>query len=224
MTHAPHSHRHEWATGELPVMDEAFWDARYREAPAIWSGNPNPQLVAEVADLTPGTALDVGSGEGGDAIWLAQRGWQVTAADLSTVALERAAGHAEAAGVAERITWLHVDFTAEVPAGFDLVSAQFMQLPSAQVDVLQRRLAAAVNPGGTLLVVGHDFSDTETTIRRPKIPDMFYTAADVAARLDPDGWEVLVAEARPRQAPDADGTVITIHDAVLRARRLQNRS
>ncbi len=219
MTHAPHSHRHDWASDDLPVMDEAFWDARYREADAIWSGNPNPQLVAEAADLTPGTALDVGCGEGGDAIWLAQRGWRVTATDLSTVALDRAASYAGAAGVADRITWVQVDLTAEVPTGFDLVSAQFMQLPRAQVDVLQRRLAAAVNPGGTLLVVGHDFSDTETTIGRPKIPDMFYTAADVAARLDPDGWEVLVAEARPRQVLDADGATVTIHDAVLRARR-----
>lgn len=225
MSHAPHSHRHDWSSDELPVMDEAFWDARYREADTIWSGSPNPQLIAEAADLTPGTALDVGCGEGADAIWLAQRGWQVTAADLSPVALARGAAHAEAAGVADRITWLHVDFTTDVPEGFDLVSAQFMHLPGAQVDILQRRIAAAVNPGGTLLVVGHDPSDMGTTMPRPKIPDMYYTAADVTGRLEPAGWEVLVAEPRPRPAVDPEGATITIHDAVVRARRLdQNRS
>ncbi len=225
MTHAPHSHRHDWSAGELPVMDEAFWNARYREADAIWSGRPNPQLISEATDLPPGSALDVGCGEGADAIWLAEQGWRVTAADISPVALGRAAVHAEAAGVADRITWLQVDLTAEIPTGFDLVTAQFMHLPLPQVDVLQRRLAAAVNPGGTLLVVGHDPSDMGTTMPRPQIPDMYYTGPDVADRLDAGGWEVLVAEARPRPAVDPDGRTITIHDAVLKARRLdQNRS
>jgi SAM-dependent methyltransferase len=219
MTHAPHSHRHDWSNDELPVMDEAFWNARYREADAIWSGNPNPQLVAEATDMTPGTALDVGCGEGADTIWLAQRGWRVTAADISPVALERAAGHAGVAGVADRITWLQADVTADVPAGFDLVSAQFMHLPSDQIDVMQRRLAAAVKPGGTLLVVGHDPSDMGTTLPRPKIPEMYYTAADVAARLDADAWDILVAEARPRSARHPDGSTVTMHDAVLKAVR-----
>jgi 2-polyprenyl-3-methyl-5-hydroxy-6-metoxy-1,4-benzoquinol methylase len=224
MTEAPHSHRHGWSSDELPVMDEAFWDARYREADAIWSGNPNPQLIAEAADMRPGTALDVGCGEGADAIWLAERGWDVTAADISPVALQRAASHAEAAGVADRITWLHTDFTAGVPTGFDLVTAQFMHLPGAQIDVMQRRLAAAVNPGGILLVVGHDPSDMGTTLPRPKVPEMYYTAAEVAERLDQGRWVVLVAEARPRPALHPNGSSVTMHDAVLKARRIQNRS
>lgn len=224
MTEAPHSHRHDWSVDELPVMDEAFWDARYREADAIWSGNPNPQLIAEAADLPPGTALDVGCGEGADAIWLAARGWDVTAADISPVAVARAAAHAEAAGVTDRITWVQTDFTAGVPTGFDLVTAQFMHLPHAQIDAMQRRMAAAVNPGGILLVVGHDPSDMGTTLPRPKIPEMYYTAAAVAERLDPDRWEMLVAEARPRPMRGPDGSMITIHDAVLKARRTQNRS
>jgi 2-polyprenyl-3-methyl-5-hydroxy-6-metoxy-1,4-benzoquinol methylase len=219
MTHAPHSHRHDWSSDELPVMDEAFWNARYREAEAIWSGNPNPQLVAEAADLVPGTALDVGCGEGADAIWLAQRGWRVTAADISPVALARATAHADQAGVADRITWLQADFTTGVPGAFDLVSAQFMHLPGPQVDAMQRQLAVAVNPGGTLLVVGHDPSDMGTTLPRPKIPEMYYTAAEVVGRLDPEAWDMLVAEARPRPAVDPDGQTITIHDAVLKARK-----
>ena len=106
-------------------------------ADAIWSGNPNPQLVAQVADLAPGTALDVGCGEGADAIWLAERGWRVTAVDISTVALERAAAHAAAAGEAVA----DADHLAAgrparpgrpAPARFDLVSAQFIHLPAEQ--------------------------------------------------------------------------------------------
>lgn len=202
-----------------PVFDKAFWDARYAEADAVWSGNPNPVLVAEAADLPPGSALDIGSGEGADAIWLAARGWTVTGLDVSDVALQRAAAHAGAAGV--RITWRQADLTLDAPVGtgFDLVTAQFMHLPSEQRRALHRRLAAAVAPGGTLLVVGHHPSDLGT-IPRPPLPDLFFTASDVAAELDPDQWEVLCEEARPRPVVHSDsGLTVTIHDTVLRARR-----
>ncbi|HVA24135.1 MAG TPA: class I SAM-dependent methyltransferase, partial [Chloroflexota bacterium] len=111
----------------------AVWDERYRSQGQLWSGRPNPHLVSEAADLTPGTALDAGSGEGADAIWLAEHGWQVTAVDFSTVALERGAARARELGdeVARRITWQHADLTDWGPpvASYDLVSAQFMQLP-----------------------------------------------------------------------------------------------
>jgi len=200
-----------------PVFDKAFWDARYAEADAVWSGNPNPVLVAEAADLPPGSALDIGSGEGADAIWLAGRGWTVTGLDVSDVALQRAAAHAGAAGV--RITWRQADLTLDAPVGtgFDLVTAQFMHLPSEQRRALHRRLAAAVAP--TLLVVGHHPSDLGT-IPRPPLPDLFFTASDVAAELNPDQWEVLCEEARPRPVVHPDsGLTVTIHDTVLRARR-----
>ena len=154
---AEHSHHHDPAPSvdETEVFDAAFWDARYGSAPAIWSGEPNPQLVAEVAELTPTTALDVGCGEGADAVWLAERGWQVTALDISRVALDRAAAHARAAGpeIAERITWQQADLTEGVTLTetYGLVSAQFMQLPPPQRDDLYRALAALVAGGGTLL-------------------------------------------------------------------------
>lgn len=207
--------------GEMPVMDERFWDELYGQADAIWSGNPNPQLVDEASDLPAGTALDVGCGEGADTIWLARRGWRVTGLDISQVALDRAAKHAEAAGVADRIAWLHADLTdgTSPGAGFDLVSAHFLQLPSAQRVPLYRRLAAAVAPGGTFLVVGHHPSDLTTTIGRPHLPDRFFTAAQLAADLDADHWTVLVDERRPRTAVDPDGRDLTIHDAVLKSRR-----
>ncbi|MEK8105682.1 class I SAM-dependent methyltransferase [Micromonospora sp. M12] len=85
------------------TFEEPAWEERYQSRPSVWSGQPNPQLVAEATDLTRGRALDVGSGEGADAVWLAERGWQVTAVDISSTALNRAAAHADTVGVANRI-------------------------------------------------------------------------------------------------------------------------
>lgn len=204
-------------------LSEKFWDERYRSAGAIWSGDPNVQLVAEAADLVPGTALDAGCGEGADAIWLAERGWHVTAADVSTVALERGTRRAAdiGTGVAQRIDWLHEDLTTWSPREkfYDLVSAQYMHLAKIPRDAMFRRLAAAVAPGGTLLIVGHHPSDLQTTVRRPPLPELFYTAGDVAALLEPADWDVVVTTARERSAADPAGRTVAVHDAVLRASR-----
>lgn len=201
----------------------ALWDARYRSSTAIWSGQPNPQLVAEVAGLDPGLALEVGCGEGADAVWLAERGWRVTAVDISAVALERAATAARERGpdVAGRIEWVRADVGRWVPAvnAYDLVSAQFVHLPAPLRTVLHRRLAAAVAPGGTLLIVGHHPSDAENPeIRRPP-RELLFTAADVTAILPGDEWTVAVDEARPRETSGPGGTVVVVHDTVVRARR-----
>ncbi|PZV98870.1 Thioredoxin reductase [Micromonospora phaseoli] len=205
------------------MFTEAAWEERYRSRPAVWSGRPNPQLVAEVQGLAPGRALDVGSGEGADAVWLAERGWQVTAVDISTVALARAAEHAKAAAgqVAERIEWTHADLLRWSPASsaYDLVSAQFMHLPPENRRELFARLADAVAPGGRLLIVGHHPRDLRTTAHRMHYPEMMYTAEQVAEELDPARFEVLAAQTRPRPAVDPDGRDIVIHDAVLLARR-----
>jgi len=205
-------------------VNEVFWDQMYQWGSALWSGHVNPQLVTEALGLSPGAALDVGCGEGADAIWLAERGWQVTAVDLSTVALERGAAHALEVGaeVAQRIRWLHVDLTRWVPvvASYDLVSAQFMHMPKDQREQLHRRLAESVAPGGILLVVGHHPSDVETTVPRPSMPGLLFTASDVAASLAPQEWVTLVDEARARQTLDPDGHTTTIHDAVLKAKRV----
>jgi SAM-dependent methyltransferase len=207
------------------MFTEAFWDDRYRTRTALWSGNPNPHLVAEADGLTPGTALDVGAGEGADAIWLARRGWRVTAVDLSAVALERAAAHAAeaGAGIAEQISWLHEDIISwdPGPGRYDLVSAQYMHLPAELRRGLFDRLAEAVATGGVLLIVGHHPSDLQTTIPRPPMPELFFTADDVSAGLDPGDWAILTSAARGRTAHDPDGNAVTIHDAVLQARRLR---
>ncbi len=129
----------------------AFWDARYASRERIWSGEPNRQLVAEAASLAPGRALDVGSGEGADALWLAERGWRVTAVDVSPVALERAAARAAEHGdeVASRVAWEQADVRTWSPpvAAYDLVSAQFLHPgPDVRPQVV-RRLAAADRAG-----------------------------------------------------------------------------
>ena len=212
----------EHAHGAGPVFDQEFWAERYRSARRVWSGNPNPQLVAEVAGLPPGRALDVGCGEGADAIWLARAGWTVVAADISGVALGRAAQHARDAdpAAAERIEWRQADLLAQPPeaGSFDLVSAQFMQLPPEPRTRLLTALAAAVRDGGTLLVVGHHPSDLSTGVPRPPMPELFYIAEEIAGLLD-DSWTVTTCEARPRTASTPDGEEVTIHDTVLVATR-----
>nr|WP_308441773.1 FAD-dependent oxidoreductase [Micromonospora gifhornensis] len=210
------------------VREEAFteagWEQRYQERPAVWSGRPNPQLVAEAAELTPGRALDVGCGEGADAVWLAERGWRVTGVDISKTALQRAAQHAREVGeqVAQRIEWVHTDLLrGELDEGaYDLVSAQFMHLPPQPRRELYARLAAAVAPGGRLLIVGHHPQDLRSTAHRMHYPEMMFTAEQVAADLDPQQFEVLVAQTRPRGAVDPQGRDIVVHDAVLVARRM----
>ncbi|MCO1659409.1 class I SAM-dependent methyltransferase [Pseudonocardia sp. S2-4] len=206
------------------MFTERAWEERYRATPAVWSGRPNPQLVAEAADLPVGRALDVGCGEGADAIWLAERGWPVTGVDFATAALERAAGHAAARGpeVAGRTTWVHADITGGWDPGdgvFDLVSAQFMQLPEEPRTMLFARLARAVAPGGTLLIVGHHFDD-EHAADHPHLADMGYTAEEIAWSLDAERWEIVVAETRSRlgRLPGGSGET-TLRDVVLRARR-----
>ena len=156
----------EHAHGTGPVFDAGFWDQRYRSSRQVWSGDPNPQLVAEVVGLPPGRALDVGSGEGADAIWLARGGWAVVAADISGVAVARGQQHARDTdpAAAARIEWQQVDLLARPPApgSFDLVSAQYMQLPREPRTKLFTAPAASVRAGGTLLVVGHHPSDLAT--------------------------------------------------------------
>ncbi|WP_426594729.1 class I SAM-dependent methyltransferase [Cellulomonas sp. McL0617] len=194
-----------------------FWDERYSSADRIWSGNPNPHLVSVVSPLAAGTALDVGSGEGADAIWLASHGWDVTAIDISQVALDRSAALAGALS----ISWEQRDVLTWGPGvdRFDLVSAQFMHLPSDALRSLHGRLAAAVRPGGTLLVVGHHPSDHGSTqIQRPDRADLLFTAEDIGVTLDPAQWDV-TASSPSRTVVGTDGQPVEIRDAVLVAVR-----
>lgn len=197
-------------------MHAQFWDERYRSRDRLFSGAPNGVLVAEVTGLAPGRALDAGAGEGGDALWLAEQGWQVTAADISSVALERAAHSGAESGVADRIQWSRVDLTQQSPpaAAYDLVSAQYFPLLRRPEHTALRGLLTAVASGGTLLFVGHDLGDLPPNDEFD--PRDYYQPDEVAGLLGCD-WDILVNEARPRTAPAPAGTH-HIRDVVLRAR------
>jgi SAM-dependent methyltransferase len=180
--------------------------------------------VAEAAKLVLSTALDVGCGEGADAVWLAGRGWRVTAVDISSVALKRAADHARSMGpdVAGMITWRQADLTEDVAfeEPFGLVSVQFLHLPQPDRDALHRRLANLVAPGGTLLVVGHHPSDLDTAAHvRPHRGDVLFLPEEIVPLLEPTSWTVVAAESRPRTMIDGDGRTLQVADAVLVARR-----
>lgn len=200
-------------------MDEQYWDDKYREQHQLWSGAPNGVLVTEAADLAPGQALDLGCGEGADAIWLAERGWLVTAVDISRVALQRAAELGTS--VAGKVTWTHADLTTKAPpaGAFDLVTALYFTIPHQPEHTAFRGLLAAVAPGGTLLFSGHDLSGHDFGGHEPPFdPADYYRTDEVAALLD-DGWTVVTDETRPRVSPAPPGTG-HINDVVLRARRL----
>ena len=221
--HGHHGHEDDGEITELHFTRE-FWDDRYSGASQLWSGNPNHQLVAQLTDLTPGEALDAGCGEGADAIWLAGRGWQVTAVDVSPVALGRGAAEAARRGaeVAARITWQPADLLSWVPPAerFDLVSAQFMHLPRPAYADLMARLATGVRPGGTLLVVGHHPDDLHHNLgRKEQLESHFVAAEDLAATLGAQGWEIGFAGAVTRPQADLDGQTVTATDSVLRAIR-----
>jgi 2-polyprenyl-3-methyl-5-hydroxy-6-metoxy-1,4-benzoquinol methylase len=215
-----HGHAHEQAHGEhaAEMFEPPAWEERYAGEETVWSGNANAQLVAEAGKLTPGTALDVGCGEGGDAIWLARQGWQVTGADFSANGLARAARHAEEAGVADRTDWWQVDarrFAAD-ERSFDLVSTFFLHPPDGGILDVTRRLAEAVAPGGHLLVVGHAPSEVFTRLSASH-RDAMWLAEDLLPAL-PAGFEALVVEQRPRTMV-REGQTVDVHDSTFLARR-----
>ncbi|WP_171165941.1 bifunctional 2-polyprenyl-6-hydroxyphenol methylase/3-demethylubiquinol 3-O-methyltransferase UbiG [Streptomyces sp. I05A-00742] len=201
---------------------QAFWEEYYGRSGRVWSGRPNPLLVREAADLPAGSALDLGCGEGADAVWLAAEGWNVTAVDVSPTALERAAEHAVAAGCEDRIEWRRHDLSTSFPAGtYDLVSLQFLHSPvELPVERILRSAAAAVAPGGVLLFVGHG----EFPGRRHAHEDVRYPTPEElmeAMGLPSPDWRVEVRESPRREETGPEGQVGIRTDHVLRVRRLR---
>ncbi|MCK2215900.1 FAD-dependent oxidoreductase [Actinomadura sp. ATCC 31491] len=219
-----HGHGHGQGAFEVPegMSAEEFWNGRYGEQTRIWSGNPNLALVREVTGLAPGRALDLGCGEGADAIWLAARGWRVTAADISQVALDRAAEEAVRAGVAGLVEWQRHDLAESFPAGsYDLVSASYLHSPvELPREEILRAAAAAVVPGGVLLITGH-LGWPSWMQDEPPVETAFPTPGDVldAVKLGEPEWEVLTCEEFTRERPAPDGTPGTHVDYVIKARR-----
>jgi SAM-dependent methyltransferase len=216
--------RDDLAVAARPSANAVDWDHRYRSE-RVWSGNPNGTLVAEVSDLEPGRVLDVGAGEGGDAVWLAEQGWTVTASDVSERGLAHVGAEADRRGLSVEL--LHADANADDPFGgatFDLVSAQYASIPRTPDDRGLRNLLDAVAPAGTLLVVGHDPApmrapvDTATQSRMFDA-DAYLAVADIAKVIRADGaWAIEVDELRPRP-PGAASASHHVDDVVLRARR-----
>lgn len=228
------------SSAETPAVEHAFdneyWDQIWTgdRAAAMGSSEPNPHLVHEVAELAPGTALEAGCGAGAEAIWLAERGWRVTGADIAPVALDRAAERAADAGVAERVQWVQADLSTWEPTErYDLVTTHYAHPAMPQLEFYDRT-ASWVAPGGTLLIVGHlhrDAGDGHEHGRahgredkhghQPEGPptSASATAASITARLDPTEWEVVTAEESHRTMSGPGGHETTIHDVVVRATR-----
>jgi SAM-dependent methyltransferase len=190
------------------------WDRRYAEVENLWSAKPNRFLVAEVEGLAPGRALDLACGEGQNAIWLAGLGWQVEGVDYSPVAIEKARARAQRDSV-------DVDFRERdlvgyepEPGAYDLVLLLYLHLPPVEHRAVLARAAAALAPGGTLVVLGHDLLNASEGVGGPRDDSLLYTPTDVVAELP--GLEIEKAERVLRDVAGADRRAI---DCLVRARR-----
>jgi SAM-dependent methyltransferase len=209
-------------THESDGSAQKYWEEHYGERERIWSGRVNVQLAAVVADIPPGRALDLGCGEGGDAVWLAEHGWQVVAVDVSETALARAGAEAKKRGVLDRIDFQHHDLSDSFPAGsFDLASAQFLHstVRLERTEIL-RNAASAVVPGGLLVIVDH----AAPPPFGKKIPHdhPFPSAEEVLADLDLPAaeWQRERVEVLDRDGTDPDGNPFTWRDNLMVLRRL----
>jgi SAM-dependent methyltransferase len=203
-----------------PGVDAKTWDERYAAAELVWSVGPNQFVEAECADLAPGRALDLAAGEGRNAIWLARRGWDVTAVDFSQVALDKGR---TLAGPTD-VEWVCADATTWTAAGaFDLVVIAYLQLPAAERRAAVRRGFAVLRPGGTFLLVCHDTSNLTEGTGGPQDASVLLTAGDVLADLRGEDFEVVRAERVERfvTVPDEHGAEAerTAYDCLVRLRR-----
>jgi SAM-dependent methyltransferase len=201
---------------EPPISRRDRWNERHATHDAIESAEPDPTLIGICRVLAPGRALDLGSGDGRNAIWLARRGWQVTAVDFSTVAIDHARARAVSVGAPD-IDWQLADLLEWQPpeASFDLVLLAFIHLPADERRLVYGRAAAAVAPGGTFLVIGHDRTNLGRGVGGPQDPDVLFTAPEIVGDL-PAGFRVDHAEAVRRGPGDGPQAL----DAVVRATRL----
>ncbi|HAS10153.1 MAG TPA: class I SAM-dependent methyltransferase [Acidimicrobiaceae bacterium] len=199
-------------------MDRHAWNARYEATDLVWTSGPNQTFADEVGGLEPGTALDLAAGEGRNAIWLATQGWTATAVDFSDVALDKARQLAEASDV--EIETVVADVTTHVPpaGAYDLVAVIYLHLPADDRRLVHQRAAAAVAPGGTLIVLGHDTTNLTDGHGGPQDAAVLYTPDDVVADLEGTGLTVTKAERVDRTVSTPDGERTAI-DALVVATR-----
>jgi SAM-dependent methyltransferase len=195
-------------------MRREDWDRRYAEVENLWAAKPNRFLVAEVSDLRPGRALDLASGEGQNAIWLAGLGWNVTGVDYSEVAIAKARARAERDGV--DVDFVCADLVAYEPEAeaFDLVLLLYLHISPAERRSVLARAAGALAPGGTLLLIGHDRTNMTDGVGGPSDPTIHFTPDEIAAELK--GLEIEKAE---RVLRDVRGEERNAIDALVRARK-----
>ncbi|MEU2612193.1 class I SAM-dependent methyltransferase [Micromonospora sp. NPDC007271] len=199
-------------------MDSSTWDARYAEAPdLVWGVEPNRFVVESVEGLTPGSALDLAAGEGRNAVWLAERGWRVTAVDFSPVAVERGRELAARRGVP--VEWRVGDVTAyrPVPGSYDLVLISYLHLPAEDLAGVLDSARRALRPGGTLVVVGHDLANLGGGVGGPQDPKVLLTPEGVVDGLA--GLRIRRAETARRPVPTTDGGSVDALDTVVVATR-----
>jgi SAM-dependent methyltransferase len=198
-------------------MDQRMWDERYAGADLVWTAEANRFVVEEVADLAPGRAADLAAGECRNAVWLAERGWDVDAIDFSSVGLDKGVRLAEHRGVAARVHTVVSDLTAwSAPRTYDLVLIAYLHLPEPARIAVYGAAADAVAPGGTLLVVGHDLANLDRGYGGPQDPNVLTTATDLVPALG--DLEVVRAGPVERPVVTPDGERIAV-DHVLRAVR-----
>ena len=197
-------------------MNRDDWNDRYRTDEFVWTAEANRFVIAETLDLVPGRVIDLAAGEGRNAVWLAERGWQATAVDYSDVALAKAQRLAESRGVPLDTVVADVTTYEPEPRAYDLVLVIYLQLPEPGRSAALRHAVDAVAPGGTLLVIAHDRSNLDGGYGGPQDPAVLATSEDVAgivAELD-----VLKAELVDRPVDTRDGPCVAI-DHIVRARR-----
>lgn len=189
-------------------MDAEAWDARYAAAELVWSLTPNQFVADELADLTPGRAVDLAAGEGRNAIWLAAHGCEVTAVDFSEVGLAKGRRLAEAQELSGSVTWVCADATTWAPAAdepaYDLAVVAYLQLPAAQRREAVRRAFEALRPGGTFLLVAHDTTNLVEGTGGPQDPAVLMSAEDVLGDLEGHSFDVVRAERAARRVSVAD--------------------
>jgi SAM-dependent methyltransferase len=194
-------------------VDAHSWDERYAATELVWSAEPNQFVAAELADLAPGRALDLAAGEGRNAIWLARRGWRVTASDFSQVALDKGA---RLAGDLD-LTWVCADATAwDEPAAYDLVLLAYLQLSASERCAAVRAAFASLRPGGTFFLVAHDSTNLTEGVGGPQDPDVLMSAEDVLADLGGAEYDVRRAGRVERHVAGPDGTARVAYDALVR--------
>jgi SAM-dependent methyltransferase len=195
-------------------MRREDWDRRYAEVENLWAAKPNRFLVAEVSDLPPGRALDLASGEGQNAIWLAGLGWRVTGVDYSEVAIAKARARAERDDTSVEFVCADLVSYEPQPESFDLVLLLYLHIPTEERRVVLERAAGALAPGGTFLLIGHDRKNMTDGVGGPSDPAILYTPDEIAGKLP--GLEIEKAE---RVLRDVKGEERDAIDALVRARR-----